>query len=232
MTVGTKQGRTAREWGMRDRPQPVGQRSAAGGLARARWWRIFPGEAVQLAVLRRWAEDLLPACPARDDVIEVACELAANAICHTRSGDGGQLGVRIEQRPGLVSVTVADSGGDTEPRLVEDPLAEHGRGLRIVHALSARVSMAGGENGRIVQADVPWAGNDGLDREITRNTAVLHGMFPGAPVWFGQATRQWWAVVMVDGSDRLIGAPSAGELATLASAVDGASSIGETETGL
>jgi len=41
---------------------------------------VFPGEERQLAVLRRWLATLLPACPARDDVILVATELASNAI--------------------------------------------------------------------------------------------------------------------------------------------------------
>lgn len=123
----------------------------------ARWWRVFHGEAGQLKVLRRWIEDLLPPCLARDDVTAVACELAANAVCHTLSGDGGQFGVRITLEAGLVTVAVADGGGTTEPQLVEDVLAEHGRGLRIVHALAADVTVTGGIRGRIVHASVPWS---------------------------------------------------------------------------
>lgn len=129
---------------------------AAGSPTEAgvRWWRVFPGEARQLEVLRRWIEDLLPPSPARDDVTVVACELAANAVCHTLSGDSGQFGVRITLETELVSVAVADGGGTTEPRLVEDPLAEHGRGLRIVHALATDVTVTGGVRGRIVQASL------------------------------------------------------------------------------
>jgi anti-sigma regulatory factor (Ser/Thr protein kinase) len=119
-------------------------------------WRVFSGDPSQLRVLRRWVEDLFPPCPVRDDVIEVVCELAGNAICHTRSGQGGKFEVRVERTPGVVSVTVADGGSGSEPRLVADPLAEHGRGLRIVHALSARVTVTGGKQGRLVRADVPW----------------------------------------------------------------------------
>ena len=95
-------------------------------------------------------------CPVRDDVVEVVCELAGNAICHTRRGQGGKFEVRVERTPGVVSVTVADGGSGSEPRLVADPLAEHGRGLRIVHALSAQVTVTGGKQGRLVRADVPW----------------------------------------------------------------------------
>jgi serine/threonine-protein kinase RsbW len=121
------------------------------------WRRVFPGERAQMKALRRWIEGLLPTCPARDDLIEVASELAANAVCHTLSGDGGQFGVRITRGPRQVTVAVADGGGATQPRLVEDPLAEHGRGLRIVHALSARVTVTGGVRGRLVEAAVPWS---------------------------------------------------------------------------
>lgn len=181
----------------------------------ARWWRVFPGDPAQLRVLRRWIEDLLPPCSDRDDVIEVACELAGNTICHTRSGQGGKFGVRVEQVPGAVSVTVADGGSSSEPRLVADPLAEHGRGLRIVHALSARLTVTGGEPGRSVRADVPWTGGGESPPSVDDGLEMLWNLFPGASFWFGRTTRQWWAVVQVDGSDRLIGAPSPRELAAL-----------------
>ena len=126
------------------------------GPAGACRWRIFPGDPAELRVLRRWIENLFPPCPVRDDLIEVVCELAGNAICHTRSGQGGKFGVRVERTPGVVSVTVADGGAESEPRLVADPSAEHGRGLRIVHALSTQVTVTGGKQGRLVRADVPW----------------------------------------------------------------------------
>lgn len=120
------------------------------------WWRVFPGDPKQVAEMRRWIEGVLPSCPARDDVTEVASELAANAICHTLSGDDGEFGVRITREPRLAVIAVADGGGATGPRLVDDPLAERGRGLRIVYALAARVTVRGGANGRIVEASVPW----------------------------------------------------------------------------
>lgn len=103
--------------------------------------------------------------------------------------------------------------------VVADPLAEHGRGLRIVHALSARVSVSGGESGRLVRADVPWTGNGGAEPSAAEGLVMLQNLFPGVPVWFGRATRQWWAVVVVDDSGQLIGAPSSGELAMIVGAV-------------
>lgn len=136
------------------------------------WRRDFPGNSSQLRVLRRWIEDVLPPCPSRDDVIVVAVELAGNAIRHTRSGHGGQFGVRIERIPDLVRVTVTDHGGGPGPRLVDDPMGEHGRGLRIVHCLSARVSVSGGSSGRLVAADVSWTRGSGPISQCERGAAV------------------------------------------------------------
>lgn len=180
------------------------------------WWRVFPGDASQLRVMRRWLEDLLPACPARDDVIDVADELAGNAIRHTRSGCGGEFGIRLEPMPGLIRVTVADRGGATGPHLVSDPLGENGRGLRIVQALSAQVDVSGGTSGRLVRADVPWAEATTPEMSSAEGLAMLGNLFPGLLVWFGNATRQWWAVVATEGADRLVGAQSSWELAALA----------------
>lgn len=159
--------------------------------ARTYWWRAFPGEPACLRVLRRWVEDLLLPCPERDDVIEVACELAGNAICHTRSGQGGKFGVRIEQNPGLITVTVADRGSPSGPRLVEDPLAEHGRGLRIVYALSARVTVTGGEAGRLVRAEVPWTADSQTPaRPAERGPVGSAGPGPPRPGRATPATRR------------------------------------------
>jgi serine/threonine-protein kinase RsbW len=132
------------------------------------WWRVFPGDPAELRLLRRWIAGLFPPSPVRDDVIEVVCELAGNAICHTRSGQGGKFGVQVEHTPGVVRVTVADGGSEeSEPRIVADPLGEHGRGLRIVHALAAQVTVTGGKQGRRVRADVPWMERPGSSLTTT-----------------------------------------------------------------
>src|SRR5712691_7758726 len=47
-----------------------------------RWRRAFPGDQAQISALRRWLEQLLPPCPARDDVVGVAVELCTNAVCY------------------------------------------------------------------------------------------------------------------------------------------------------
>jgi anti-sigma regulatory factor (Ser/Thr protein kinase) len=121
-------------------------------------WRLVErGEEHQLAVLRQWASGLLPACPARDDVVMVANELASNAIRHTDSGRGGWFAVELTWYPGLVRVAVADCGGPKEPMVIEDPGGESGRGLFLVQQLSERMGMSGNPSGRLVWADITWA---------------------------------------------------------------------------
>jgi two-component sensor histidine kinase len=107
-------------------------------------------------VLREWLRGLLPACTARDDVIAVASELGANAVCHTASGRGGQFSVEVAWRGSVVSIVVGDGGGPAEPRVIDDPESENGRGLRLVRALSLTVVVTGDERGRFLRADVPW----------------------------------------------------------------------------
>lgn len=123
-----------------------------------RWRQVLPGEERQLRVLRRWLAALLPECPARDDVVAVATELSSNAIKHTASGRGGWFGVEITWHGPVIRVTVADRGGAGEPQLIQDPTAEHGRGLLVVNGLAARSGVCGDSRGRQVWADLLWNG--------------------------------------------------------------------------
>lgn len=120
--------------------------------------RAFPGHERELAGLRRWLETLLPTCPARHDVILVACELAGNAIVHTATGRGGWFTAEITWRGTTVRMTVSDGGSPTEPVVIADPDAERGRGLRLVHGLSERTGVKGDSRGRRVWAEVTWDG--------------------------------------------------------------------------
>jgi anti-sigma regulatory factor (Ser/Thr protein kinase) len=74
------------------------------------WRRTFPGEPRQLGKVRGWIASLLPPLPPRDDVTLVADELASNAICYTRSGQGGVFSVEITRHGRLVRVMVTDGG--------------------------------------------------------------------------------------------------------------------------
>jgi hypothetical protein len=211
-----------------DRPHDSGE-GARGHLtaplpvpAHARRWRqVFTGEKRQLGLLRRWLVACLPECPARDDVISVATELGSNAILHTASGRGGWFAVELTWYPSVVRVAVADHGGPAEPHVVEDPDGEHGRGLLLVHGLSARTGVTGGEPGRTVWAEIAWEGPDpdmGMasvgpdEEEIHYGEAALARHFAGVPAWFGRTTREWWALA---GPSELLTAPTASELAAL-----------------
>lgn len=58
----------------------------------------------------------------------------------------------------VVRVVVADQGASSGPRLIDDPMAESGRGLLVVRGLSALTGVAGG------RAGPPGVGRDHLER--------------------------------------------------------------------
>lgn len=193
--------------------------AASAGASGSR--QVFDGEERQLAVMRRWLTSLLPECPARDDVLSVATELASNALLHTASGNGGWFAVEVTWLESAVRVGVADGGGPAEPHVIEDPGGEHGRGLLLVHGLSLRTGVTGDRNGRLVWADVAWDGPHptvspaplGLDEAAIRDgEAALARRFAGVPAWFGRSTRAWWALAS---PTELVTAPTAPELAAL-----------------
>lgn len=212
---------------MQGQREPVGQQPHAVSSPRLRWRRVFPGQPDQLRVLRHWLADLLPPCDARDMVIAVASELGANAVCHTASRQpGGTFSVEVEWGTEAVTVVVGDGGGRSAPRIIDDPAGENGRGLQMVYGLSAAVAVSGGEQGRYVRADVPWAANGGpaplktgWNRQAAADLADLQRRFPAAVIWLGHTTRQWWAMVAADGRDRLVAESSADELAAMLAAV-------------
>lgn len=192
-------------------------RESGAGL---RWRRVFPGEERQLGLLRRWLELLLPECPARSDVACVATELGTNAVRHTASGRDGWFAVEITWHRQAVRVAVADGGAPGAPQVLDDPAAEHGRGLLVVRGLSIRTGVCGDHRGRLVWADVPWddagaaesaSARDGHESAISDGQAGLASRFAGVPAWFGRATLQWWALA----GGQLVTASSAQELACL-----------------
>jgi anti-sigma regulatory factor (Ser/Thr protein kinase) len=193
---------------------------AASWSVPLQWHRVFPGHAAQLRPMRSWVESLLPECPSRGDVITVASELAGNAVRHTASKDPGNTFLAVVSwREQAVRVGVADGGAATAPRMISDPDGEDGRGLMMVAALSVRTGVSGDERGRIVWADVPWAGDspppfpDGLRAAIGDGRAMLTRWFPGVTTWFGLQTMQWWAMTRRPGAVRLVSARSPAELA-------------------
>jgi anti-sigma regulatory factor (Ser/Thr protein kinase) len=125
----------------------------------ARRVRVFPGDPARVAEARAFVAAAVAGCPARETLLTCVSELAANAIAHTASGAGGVFAVEV-RRPadGRAVVAVTDAGGPGEPSVREtDELAEGGRGLALVAALSSRWghhTAPGG--GRTVWAEVTW----------------------------------------------------------------------------
>ena len=175
-------------------------------------------------MLRRWLAGLLPPCSSRDDVVTVAVELATNAVKFSSRGRGGSFTVEVTWHGSVVRVAVTDGGAPEGPRLIDDPLGDHGRGLLMVRALSARTGVCGDHRGRLVWAEISWTGDraavplpsaGGYEAAIRDGQAALARRFTNVPAWFGRSTLQWWALPSRAGADRLLTAPSAQELARL-----------------
>jgi serine/threonine-protein kinase RsbW len=168
-----------------------GRAQAAGTWLQAlRWRRVFPGEARELAALRRFLAVLLPECAARDDVMCVATELGSNAIRHTASGRDGRFAVEIVWDAAAVHVAVSDGGAPSGPRVVEEPRQESGRGLLLVRGLSRLCGVCGDTRGRVVWADVPWADPEAVAlgrwvAAVGHGGEILGGALGGAPGWLG-----------------------------------------------
>jgi len=126
-------------------PATVPRRDRPGGSAteqdddtpRARaqaatWYqRTFHGRADQVAQVRHEIAAHLDGCPAADDVVLIASELAANSIVHSDSA-GEFFTVRCEAYPGYVWVEVEDLGGPWH----REPPDDRPHGLNIVEALA------------------------------------------------------------------------------------------------
>jgi anti-sigma regulatory factor (Ser/Thr protein kinase) len=131
-----------------------------------RWLRVFAGVPAQVAEARRFVSFLLAGCPARDALVSCVSELAANAIIHTASGDGGFFSVEVAcPRTGVARVSVTDAGGPTEPRaggpVSDEPddvdlLPVSGLGLALVAARASQWGFSDAGAGRTVWAEASW----------------------------------------------------------------------------
>ncbi|MFG2000217.1 ATP-binding protein [Spirillospora sp. NPDC048911] len=75
--------------------------------------------------------------PALDDVQTCVNEAFTNGIEHTESGRGGKVTVTFAAERGELVAEVTDDGaGGHRPHLRDEPLAENGRGMRIIDALA------------------------------------------------------------------------------------------------
>jgi serine/threonine-protein kinase RsbW len=116
----------------------------------------YPGRVDQVRQMRRDLTELLGDCPAADDIILCASELATNAVRHSRSRlSGGMVTLHVElSRGDHVRIAVVDDGG---PWTGTGSGPDRGRGLSIVAALAADWGIATGPAGRTAWALFDWS---------------------------------------------------------------------------
>lgn len=74
-----------------------------------------------------------------EDARLIVTELVSNAVRHAAPLNNGTILVRWRRDGEVVRLSVCDGGGDHDPAIaLVGPDSEHGRGLAIVDALSAR----------------------------------------------------------------------------------------------
>jgi anti-sigma regulatory factor (Ser/Thr protein kinase) len=87
--------------------------------------------------------------PCAETAVRLASELVTNSLMHSRSRDGGAVGIAVLMSPSSARVEVRDAGSRTVPRITSaSPLGEGGRGLRLVDAMSDDWGHWRSENGR------------------------------------------------------------------------------------
>ena len=114
----------------------------------------FPGRADHGSQVRREIAAYLAGCPAADDIILIADELAANAIIHTQSR-GSTFIVRCQLSTGTARIEIEDLGGPWRRR---NP-GGRPHGLDIVQALTGPDgwgTQPTGTGGRVVWARITW----------------------------------------------------------------------------
>jgi anti-sigma regulatory factor (Ser/Thr protein kinase) len=112
----------------------------------------YGGRAEEAARVRREIAGYLGDCPATEDIVLIAHELAANAIVHSRSR-GGSFAVRCTLSPGAARVEVEDMGGPWRPRKPDD----RPHGLDIVQALTdGGWGTEASGTGRLTWARLSW----------------------------------------------------------------------------
>ena len=125
----------------------------------AYWSATYPATVDYLKGLRRFMRGMLRDVPGTNDVVQIASELAANAILHTASGEeGGTFTLHLATFSDHWHVRVDDQGGPNMPTVQPsaEATADAGRGLAVVAALSSAWGVLGDEYGRAVWAEIPF----------------------------------------------------------------------------
>lgn len=128
-----------------------------GGQQRQR--RRFPGLPSQVKHARRFVARCLAELPESDTAILLTSEVVTNAVIHSASGkDGGKFDIAVMVGTDLVRIEIGDSGGTGVPVPQERDafdIADHGRGLDLVEALSQRWGTSERDYGRVVWFELP-----------------------------------------------------------------------------
>jgi serine/threonine-protein kinase RsbW len=122
--------------------------------AAAEYTGTFPGTEDQLAGIRHQVARHLAGCPAADDAVLIASELAANAILHSRSRSRS-FTIRVERHRDHCRIECHDAGGPWQP--AQQNSRPHG--LSIVAALTGPGgwgTRTASDSGRIVWAELSW----------------------------------------------------------------------------
>jgi len=109
---------------------------------------VFAGVPEQIGQVRGQVRDFLDGCPATDDAVLIVSELAANAMLHSRSGNG-TFTVQVTRSETCVHLEVEDAGGPWVPT----PRDDRPHGLDIVSALAREW----GINRAVPERRVVWA---------------------------------------------------------------------------
>ena len=119
----------------------------------------FPGRRDQVRLIRGILAAFFDGCPAADDAVLLASELAANAVTHSASGQpGGLLTIRAEHGPGLyLRAEVEDQGSTWDGNLAT---AQPPHGLFLLRALSADCGTRRGRNGWVTWFTIPLSPGD------------------------------------------------------------------------
>ena len=144
--------------------------SATGSPGRG-WERAYPGTEDQLAHVRAALRPLLRECPMADDVLLIMHELAANAVRHSKSREGGgTFTARLLDVPGEYVVgEIEDGGSNWDGDLLGS--ARDTSGLYILLHLAAACGVSGQRWKRVVWFRVHYPPVTGSPRALAPPSA-------------------------------------------------------------
>jgi anti-sigma regulatory factor (Ser/Thr protein kinase) len=140
---------------------PAGYARRAGSPALGAPHRlVIDGVPEQVSAARAFVRRVLGSGhPGADRVALLTSELVTNSVEHSGSRrDGGTITITLRAGADRILVEVADDGGAAGPALSRDgALAETGRGLRLVDALSLAWDYHRGATGTVTWFECPPA---------------------------------------------------------------------------